>query len=152
MMMEPRSKEREDDPMILWNAELTRRLSCSEREKAQLPLLIGELLDLCDASNAEGLKSLAQAGDTAHRPFLAYGLRLIAEGISSDALEEILAIYLATSTLSGFEFLSQCVCTEALLSLASGDARDVMLRKLAPYAGAQAATGLLDSLGSGTGL
>jgi len=138
--------------MILWNADLTRRLSCSEREKALLPALIGELLELCDSVKAEGMKSPALPGEQSRSPFLAYGLRLIAEGITTDALEEILAVYLATSTLWGYEFLKQCVCAEALLSLAAGDTRDIMLRKLAPYAGAQAATGLLDSLGSGNGL
>jgi hypothetical protein len=138
--------------MILWNAELTRRLSCSERERALLPSLIGGLLDLGDSAKAEGIKSLAQSGDPSKRPFLSYGLRLIAEGISTEALEEILAIYLATSTLSGYDFLSLCVCAEALLSMAAGDSRDIMLRKLAPYAGAQAATGLLETLGSGNGL
>jgi hypothetical protein len=138
--------------MILWNAELTKRLSCSERERALLPSLIGGLLELGDSARTEGMKSIAQSGEPSRRPFLTYGLRLIAEGISTDALEEILAIYLATSTLSGYDFLSLCVCAEALLCLAAGDNRDIMLRKLAPYAGAQAATGLLDSLGSGSGL
>jgi hypothetical protein len=138
--------------MILWNAELTKRLACSEREKALLPSLIAGLLELGDTAKTEGMKSLAQTEDPARRPFLAYGLRLIAEGLTADALEEILAIYLATSTLSGYEFLSQCVCAEALLSLAAGDPRDIMLRKLAPYAGAQAATGLLEKLGSGNRL
>ncbi|MCX7027349.1 MAG: hypothetical protein NT061_07700 [Spirochaetes bacterium] len=136
--------------MILWNAELTKRLACSEREKALLPSLIGGLLGLCDSAKTEGFKSLAQSEDSTRRPFMAYGLRLIAEGLSSETIEEILAIYLATSPLSGYEFLSQCVCAEALLSLAAGDPRDLMLRKLAPYAGAQAATDLLETLGTGS--
>jgi len=137
--------------MILWNAELTRRLSCSEKEKTQLGPLIGGLLGLCDSAKVEGMKSISQSEDPNRHPIVAYGLRLIAEGFSAEALEEILAIYLATSTQTGYEFLSLCVRAEALLSLAAGDPRELLLRKLAPYAGAQAATSLLDSLGPENG-
>lgn len=138
--------------MILWNAELTKRLACSEKEKALLPSLVEGLLALNDAAKTEGMKALSQVDDPSRRPIVVYGLRLIAEGLSVETLEEILAIYLATSTSSGYEFLSQCVCAEALLSLAAGDSREIMLRKLAPYAGAQAATTLLEALDLTKGL
>jgi hypothetical protein len=68
---------------------------------------------------------------------------MISEGLSLETLEEVLAIYLATSTLSGYEFLVQCIYVEALLSIAAGDSRDLLLRKLAPYCGAEKAFALL---------
>ena len=79
---------------------------------------------------------------------LTYGFRLLAEGFSAEVLEEILAIYLSTSTLTGFEFLKQCIYVEALLSVAAGDPRDLLLRKLAPYCGADKAFSLLQALDS----
>ncbi|HEY9055184.1 MAG TPA: hypothetical protein VIO60_10245 [Rectinemataceae bacterium] len=132
--------------MILWNAELTKRLSCKAKEKAALIPLVRSLLDLGDAVRSQGIGGLQQNAQS--DPLLAYGLKLVAEGVSADALEEILAIFLATSALEGYDFLAQCVSAEALLCLASGDSRELMARKLAPYAGAEAALGLLESLES----
>lgn len=136
--------------MIFWNAELTKRLTCAEKEKAALPSLIHDLLTLSDKARGEGIKALLDT--TANEsPLLSYGCRLIAEGYSEDVLEEILAVYLATSTLSGFEFLKQCICAEALLGIAAGDSRDLLLRKLAPYCGADKATSLLRTLDAASG-
>ena len=129
--------------MIMWNAELTKRLSCTEKEKTALPTLVTGLLDLADRLRAGGIKSLIGAELEKDQDILAYGLRMISEGLSLETLEEVLAIYLATSTLSGYEFLVQCVYVEALLSIAAGDSRDLLLRKLAPYCGAEKAFALL---------
>lgn len=132
--------------MILWNAELTKRLACTDKEKAALPALVQELLAVSDRVRAEGFKPLIESGDFAEPTMLHYGFRLIAEGFSVEVLEGILAIYLATSSLSGFEFLKQCVYAEALLSMAAGDSRELLLRKLAPYGGAEKAFSLLQAL------
>ncbi len=129
--------------MIMWNAELTKRLSCTEKEKTALPTLVTGLLDLADRLRAGGIKSLIGAELEKDQDILAYGLRMISEGLSLETLEEVLAIYLATSTLSGYEFLVQCIYVEALLSIAAGDSRDLLLRKLAPYCGAEKAFALL---------
>ncbi|MDX9827339.1 MAG: hypothetical protein RBT73_06290 [Spirochaetia bacterium] len=129
--------------MIMWNAELTKRLSCTEKEKAALPGLVTGLLDLADRLRAGGIKSLIGAGPEKDQDILAYGLRMISEGLSSETLEEILAIYLATSTLTGYDFLVQCIYVEAILSIAGGDSRELLLRKLAPYCGAEKAFALL---------
>jgi flagellar motor component MotA len=137
--------------MILWNAELTRRLTCTKQERAELPMVVDELLILHAKVKVEGLKNLQEDPEIRKKPLLAYGLRLILEGVSGETLEEILAIYLVTSSLEGFEFLVQCIYTEALLSLASGDSSEVLLRKLAPYCGAEYATELLETLSPGNG-
>jgi flagellar motor component MotA len=137
--------------MILWNAELTRRLSCTKQERASLPSIVDELLILHARIKEEGLKDFQEDPEIRKKPLLVYGLRLILEGVSGETLEEILAIYLITSSLEGFEFLVQCVYTEALLSLASGDSSEVLLRKLAPYCGAEYATELLESLSPSNG-
>lgn len=144
--------------MILWNAELTKRLACSDKEKAALPSIVQELLAISDKTRNEGILPLASADQSLtdqsktdrsridQSPMLYYGFRLIAEGLSVEALEEILAIYLATSAYSGFEFLKQCMYVEALLSIASGDSRELLLRKLVPYCGAEKAFSLLKAL------
>ncbi len=129
--------------MIMWNAELAKRLSCTEKEKAALPALITGLLDLADRLRAGGIKSFIGVDLEKDQDILAYGLRMISEALSMETLEEVLAIYLATSTLTGFEFLVQCIYVEALLSIAAGDTRDLLLRKLAPYCGAEKAFALL---------
>jgi len=137
--------------MILWNAELTKRLSCSDKEKAALTPIISELMVISDKARAEGIKPLIAAKPAIESTMLTYGLRLIAEGLSTEALEEILAVYLSTSTFTGFEFLKQCVYAEALLAIASGDSREMLLRKLAPYCGAEKAFSLLLALDSENG-
>jgi hypothetical protein len=129
--------------MIMWNAELAKRLSCTEKEKAALPALITGLLDLADRLRAGGIKSFIGVDLEKDQDILAYGLRMISEALSMETLEEVLAIYLATSTLTGYEFLVQCIYVEALLSIAAGDTRDLLLRKLAPYCGAEKAFALL---------
>lgn len=129
--------------MILWNAELTKRLACTEKEKAALPGLVTAVLDLADRLRAGGIKSLIGAELEKDQDILAYGLRMISEGLSPETLEGILAIYLATSTLTGYEFLVQCIYVEAILGIAAGDPRDLLLRKLAPYCGAEKAFALL---------
>ncbi len=129
--------------MIMWNAELTKRLACTEKEKAALPGFVTGILDLADRLRAGGIKSLIGAELEKNQDILAYGLRMISEGLSPETLEEILAIYLATSTLTGYEFLVQCIYVEAILGIASGDSRDLLLRKLAPYCGAEKAFALL---------
>jgi len=136
--------------MILWNAELTKRLSCEEKEKAALPSLVHDLLALSDKARGEGIKALLET-TAGEGPMLSYGCRLIAEGYSEEVLEEILAVYLTTSTLTGFEFLKQCISAEALLGIAAGDSRDLLLRKLAPYCGADKATALLRALDAAGG-
>lgn len=134
--------------MILWNAELTKRLACSDKEKAALPSVVRELLAISERVRNEGIKPLISAGPPNAPTMLTYGFRLLAEGFSAEVLEEILAIYLSTSTLTGFEFLKQCIYVEALLSVAAGDPRDLLLRKLAPYCGADKAFSLLQALDS----
>jgi hypothetical protein len=137
--------------MILWNADLTKRLACSDKEKAALPSIVGELLDMADKARIEGIKTLNGAVSQEESPMLYYGFRMIAEGLSTETLEEILAVYLSTSTFSGFDFLKQCLYIEALLGIASGDPRELLLRKLAPYCGADKAFGLLNALEPGSG-
>jgi len=134
--------------MILWNAELTKRLACSDKEKAALPAIVQELLAISDKTRNEGILPLASADQSKidQSPMLHYGFRLIAEGLSTEALEGILAIYLTTSAYNGFEFLKQCMYVEALLSIAAGDSRELLLRKLVPYCGAEKAYSLLKAL------
>jgi len=154
--------------MILWNAELTKRLACSDKEKAALPAIVQELLAISDKTRNEGILPLASTDQFLtdlsktdqlkidqskidQSPMLYYGFRLIAEGLSTEALEEILAIYLTTSAYSGFEFLKQCMYVEALLSIAAGDSRELLLRKLVPYCGAEKAYSLLKALDAENG-
>ncbi|TXT48684.1 MAG: hypothetical protein FD137_926 [Spirochaetes bacterium] len=132
--------------MIFWNAELARRLACSKREKSHLGSIIKELLEIHDTVRTEGIKSLTDSASIKEKPILSYGLRLIEEGVSGETLEEILAIYLIASPWSGFDFLLQCLHTEALLSLAAGDSKDMYLRKLVPYCGVESAADVLGAL------
>lgn len=135
--------------MILWNAELARRLSCTKREKAHIGDIVKELLSVHALARTEGIKALVDSAAAKDKPVLSHGLRLIQDGVSGETLEEILAIYLITSSWTGLEFLTQCLQTEALLSLAAGDSRDVFLQKLVPYCGVDQAAEVLASLGDG---
>lgn len=138
--------------MILWNAELTKRLACSDKDKAALPQIVEEMLVVSDKARNEGILPFVSTDESSKQPaMLRYGFKLIAEGLSPEVLEEILAIYLSTSTLVGFEFLKQCIYVEALLSIAAGDSRDLLLRKLAPYCGAEKAYSLLKAMDSESG-
>lgn len=134
--------------MILWNADLAKRLSCPDEDKASLPLLIQDLLRTATRSRIEGPKALIGEAMAAKNDMLSYGLRLISEGLSVETLEEILSIYLAVSTQSGYEFLKLCICVETLISIAAGDSPELTLRKLAPYCGIEKSYALLETLES----
>lgn len=132
--------------MILWNSELVRRLSCTDEEKSGLPRHIKSLVALAARARIEGVKALQTRGtDLQGDSMMLFGLRLIAEGLPVETLEEILAVHLAVEPETGYKFLARCLCAETLLSIASGDAPEVTLRKLAPYCGAESALALLAS-------
>jgi len=134
--------------MILWNADLAKRLACPDEDKASLPLIITDLLRMALKSRIEGPKALLGEATAAKNSMLSYGLRLINEGMSVESLEEILTIYLAISPNSGFEFLKLCLYVETLVSIAAGDSPELTLRKLAPYCGIDKSFALLASLES----
>lgn len=134
--------------MIQWNSDLTKRMACHETEKAALPELIGNLMGIAVKAKNEGIKALSKDSRTADDAFLSYGLRLVSEGIAVETLEEILAISLAASTATGFEFLKLCVNAEAIVSIAGGDLPEITMRKLVPYCGAEKAGKTLEILES----
>jgi len=134
--------------MILWNADLAKRLACPDEDKASLPLLIQEMLRTATRSRIEGLKTLAGEAVAAKNHMLSCGLRLISEGMSVETLEEVLSIYLAVSPESGIEFMKLCIYAETLVSIAAGDSPELTLRKLAPYCGIEKSYALLETLES----
>ncbi len=78
-------------------------------------------------------------------PYFYQGLSLIMDNLSTEAIEEIMAVYLSISQESGFQFLKQCIETEVVLSLASGDTPEFTFRKIVPYAGIDQADWLIQS-------
>jgi hypothetical protein len=132
--------------MIQWNAELARRLRCREEEKRELAPLIRRLMDMARAARAEGFQALEREIPAVDDPLLAVGLRLVMEGLSGDALEDILATYLLAEGRSGFPFLQACVVVEGLVALAEADEPALMARKLVAYFGADRALGALEEL------
>jgi flagellar motor component MotA len=132
--------------MIQWNAELARRLRCREEEKRELAPLIRRLMDLARIARAEGFQALERELPAAADPLLSAGMRLVMEGLSGDALEDILATYLVAEDRSGYPFLASCVVIEGILSLAEADEPALMARKLVAYLGAERAFGALEEL------
>jgi hypothetical protein len=136
---------REGD-MIQWSADLARRLRCGEEEKLGLGPIIARLMDLDRKARSEGFLSLESELPSIADPLLAVGVRLVMEGISGEALEEILATYLLVEERSGWPFLKACVTIEGLLALAESDDPALMARKLLPYFGADKALAALEEL------
>lgn len=132
--------------MILWNAELARRLRCRDDEKRELASLIRRLMKLGRIARAEGFQSLEREVPGADDTLLAIGLRLVMEGISGEALEDILATYLLAEDRAGARFLEACIIIEGILSLAEADEPALMARKLVAYLGADHALGALEAL------
>jgi hypothetical protein len=139
--------------MIEWNADLARRLHCRDEEKKALGPIIKRLMDLDRKARGDGFLSLEAELSSIDDPLLAIGLRLVMEGISGEALEEILATYLLVEGKSGWPFLKACVTVEGLLALAESDDPALMARKLLPYYGVEMALPALEDLerGDGTG-
>jgi len=139
--------------MIEWNADLARRLHCRDEEKKALGPIIKRLMDLDRKARADGFLSLEEELSSIDDPLLAIGLRLVMEGVSGEALEEILATYLLVEGKSGWPFLKACVTVEGLLALAESDDPALMARKLLPYFGVDMALPALEELerGDGTG-
>jgi hypothetical protein len=134
--------------MIQWNADLARRLQCREEEKKALGPIIRRLMDLDRKARDEGFLSLEAELGSIDDPLLAVGVRLVMEGVSGEALEEILATYILVEGRSGWPFLKACVTVEGLLALAESDEPALMARKLLPYFGADKALEALEEIES----
>ncbi len=132
--------------MIQWNADLARRLQCREEEKKSLSPLIRRFIELDRKARSEGFQSLESELPTISDPLFAVGLRLVMEGLSGEALEEILATYLLACDDSGYPFLQSCVTVEGLLALSESDDPALMARKLVAYYGADRALAALEEL------
>lgn len=132
--------------MIHWNAELARRLQCRDDEKKGLAPLIRRLLELDRIARTEGFQALEPELATIGDPLLSIGLRLVMEGVSEEALEEILATYIMIDERSGWPFLRSCVIVEGLLAIAEVDDPALMARKLIAYYGADKAAAALEEL------
>jgi len=136
--------------MIQWNADLARRLQCRDEEKKDLGPYIARLMDLDRKARGEGFLSLESELPAIDDPLLEVGVRLVMEGVSGEALEEILATYLLIEARSGWPFLKACVAIEGLLALAESDDPALMARKLLPYFGADRALAALEELEKGS--
>jgi hypothetical protein len=137
--------------MIEWNADLARRLHCRDEEKKGLGPIITRLMELNRKAQSDGFLSLESELSSIDEPLLAIGLRLVMEGISGEALEEILATYLHVESRSGWPLLKACVTVEGLLSIAESDDPALMARKLLPYYGVDKALPALEELERGAG-
>lgn len=132
--------------MIQWNADLARRLKCSDEEKKGLNPLIARIMDLDSKARDRGFLALESELPSLGDPLLEVGLRLVIEGVSGEALEEVLATYLLIEGRSGWPFLKACVIVEGLLALAESDDPALVARKLLPYFGADKALAALEEL------
>jgi hypothetical protein len=132
--------------MIQWSAELAKRLQCRDEEKKGLGPLIRRLLELDKIARTEGFQALEPELKTTSEPLLAIGLKLVMEGVSEEALEDILATYLAVEERSGWPFLRSCVIIEGIMSIAEADDPALMSRKLVAYYGADKAMAALADL------
>ena len=137
--------------MIQWNADLARKLQCRDDEKKGLTPIIARLMDLDRKARGEGFLSLESELASIDDPLLSVGVRLVMEGVSGEALEEILATYLLMEGRSGWLFLKACVTIEGLLALAESDDPALMARKLLPYFGADKALVALEELEKSAG-
>jgi flagellar motor component MotA len=132
--------------MIQWSAELAKRLQCRDEEKKGLGPLIRRLLELDKIARTEGFQALEPELKATGDPLLTIGLKLVMEGVSEEALEEILATYLAVEEHSGWPFLRSCVIIEGVLAIAEADDPALMSRKLVAYYGADKAMAALADL------
>jgi len=132
--------------MIQWSADLARRLQCREEEKKGLAPLIRRLLELDRIARTEGFQALEPELAAITDPLLTIGLKLVMEGVSEEALEEILATYIAVEERSGWHFLRSCVIVEGILAIAEADDPALMSRKLVAYYGADKAIAALADL------
>jgi len=132
--------------MIRWNAELAKRFACSEDDRRGLGPLIRRFIDLSRKARKEGYLALEADAAQSDDPLMKVGLRLVAEGVSGETLEEILATYLFSSDDKGWPFLKTCATIEGLVSLSESDDNPLMIRKLVAYYGADRALAVLQEL------
>lgn len=121
--------------MIYWNTDLAAKIACSRQEMEALPPYINHLVEVSKTLGESGIQPTVDTFSSEKDSFFRYGLILVSEGMAGEILEEILTVLLYVSEASGIEFLRQCVAAEAVLSIASGEDQDTMLRKLLPYCG-----------------
>ncbi len=134
--------------MIRWSAELARRMACGDEDKRALSPLIRRFIELSRKVRREGFQSLEAELAASDDSLFKIGLRLVAEGLSGEPLEDILSTYLLTQDEKGWPFLRACVTIEGLLAIAEGDEAALIVRKLVPYFGADRAFAALQDLES----
>lgn len=129
--------------MIQWTAELSRRLVCTPEERRGLIPIMTRLTGMAQAYEEGGIEALALAAKDSGEALLYVGIDLIAEGIIGEALEDILATYLAVSPDDGFAFLKTCIIAEGLCGIADGELPATFTRRLAAWFGAEESLPLL---------
>lgn len=131
--------------MIYWNKDIAARMKCTDKEKQQLPTFIKKLMVHVERIHESGVLAALPNVERPVFPYFHQGLSLILDNLSTEAIEEIMAVYLCISQESGFEFLKKCIETEVVLSVASGDTPEITFRKIVPYAGMEQADWLIQS-------
>ncbi len=132
--------------MIHWNAELARRLTCTESEREAIDPAIRRILALAAGFGSGGAATLVRLAKESGDPLLEIGATLVAEGVPKETLENILATYLAVSDESGLPFVLACISAEGLVGIAEGDDLSLLIRKLVAYRSAGGALELLETL------
>jgi flagellar motor component MotA len=123
-------------------------MACGDEDKRALSPLIRRFIELSRKVRREGFQSLEAELAASDDSLFKIGLRLVAEGLSGEPLEDILSTYLLTQDEKGWPFLKACVTIEGLLSIAEGDEAALIVRKLVPYFGADRAFAALQDLES----
>jgi flagellar motor component MotA len=121
--------------MIYWNADLAEKIACTREEMESLPEYIDHLLEVSKVVRQTGIQPALQQFSYEKDALLRYGLLLVSEGLAGEILEEMLAILLYVTPEKGLNFLRQCIAAEAILSIANGEDKDTLVRKLLPYCG-----------------
>ena len=102
---------------MLYEWGLAERVSCTDAEKAQCQVLIGELLEQTSRVQKEGLLSLEETLQEIPRGFLHTALQLTVAKIKPDVVRDILEKRILLSDLKGAALLRRIIQMEFAICL-----------------------------------
>jgi hypothetical protein len=138
---------------MVFELGLFERARCGERDRRSLAGLVAQLCSLSEKARSEGLLALEEdAQDGKLDRFLALGLRLVLDGVSSEALDEVLVTSIYASGGKGRELLARMIAYTGVRGIAAGHSPELLRVMLEAYLGFETATRPRASEGAGEAL
>ena len=105
---------------MLYNWELSERLSCSDKEMEECYKLVKKIINLSEKARKQGLLSLEDDISGLESNFFQKGLQLVVDGTDPEIIKHMLEIQIFARGHRGKELLENCIIYEGVLAIQEG--------------------------------